>query len=100
VARAAPVEGVVDGPAELAALVGGALPVVPKPVVDGRGLVDIWTPVVLALDPETEWLADLEEAMELPLTVTDWVADTAPMEKVWDVANMLFILEMSTNVIQ
>jgi len=92
----------VDGPAELAALVGVALPVVPKPVVDGRGLVDNGTPVVLALDPETELelLADLDEAMELPLTVTDWVADTAPMEKVWDVANMLFILEMSTNVIQ
>jgi len=60
--------------------------VVPKPVVDGKGLVDIWTPVVLTLDPETELelLADLDEAMELPLTVTDWVADTAPMEKVWD----------------
>jgi hypothetical protein len=39
VARAAPVEEVVDGPAELAALVGGALAVVPKPVVDGKGLV-------------------------------------------------------------
>lgn len=101
VARAAPVEGVVDGPAELAAaLVGGALAVVPKPVVDGKGLVDIWTPVVLALDPETDLLADLDVGVALPLTVTDWVADAAPMEKVWDVANMLFILEMSTNVIQ
>jgi hypothetical protein len=67
-----------------------------------KGTHDNGTPVVLALDPETELdlLADLDEAMELPLTVTDWVADTAPMEKVWDVANMLFILEMSTNVIQ
>jgi hypothetical protein len=51
-----------------------------------KGTHDNGTPVVLALDPETELelLADLDEAMELPLTVTDWVADTAPMEKVWD----------------
>jgi len=98
VARAA-LEGLADGERELAALGGGALAVVPKPVVevDGAGLVESGTLVALELTA-AEVLADLDVGSVLPATVSDWVADTAPMEKEALVAYTVLMSEISTNV--
>lgn len=71
--------------------------VTPKPVLDGRGLVEMATCDEREL-PADE-LADLDDARVEPLMVVDWVADTAPMEKGALVANMALMLEMSTKVI-
>jgi len=100
-----PALGLVEG-AETLELVGvlDAGPVVPKPEGETAGLVEIGfddadpDPVteadLLALD------ADLEaedDGRGTPVTVVDWVAETAPMEKDALVANTLLMLEMSTN---
>lgn len=93
--------GLVEG-AELLGVFGAEL-VVPKPVgEETAGLVEIGFDDTDDPDPVTDadllaLDADLEDERGTPVTVVDWVAETAPMEKEALVANTALMSEMSTN---
>jgi len=86
---------------ELAGGVDDGAPVVPKPVVDGAGFVEMatWDALLPLTEAEPLADADLVDLMEMPVTVVDRVADTAPMAKSALVANTALMSKMSTNVI-
>lgn len=93
-----------EGEPELAGAVDDGAPVVPKPEVDGAGLVEMGfpdggtLPALPEVDADLLALADLVVDRVLPEMVVDCVADTAPMEKSALVANTALMLEISTKV--